>query len=78
MLHNPNCDGGHCCTETGEVRVLPLPGGANLILCMTCYAREMQWRKERNRELSTDAQYDRPVWSDLTIYDVTRQACGGM
>jgi hypothetical protein len=43
-LHNPNCDGGHCTTAIGEVRVYPLGGGGNLILCHSCWAHENRYR----------------------------------
>jgi hypothetical protein len=67
-IHNPNCDGSHCQSETGEVRVLPLGGGANLILCVACHAHEIAWRRERNRELSKDAAYALPAWAELEVY----------
>lgn len=40
---NPNCDGNHC-VDAGEVRVYPLSGGANLLLCMRCFAHENRYR----------------------------------
>jgi hypothetical protein len=49
-LHNPNCDGAHCATAIGEVRVYPLGGGGNLILCHSCWAQENRYRFERGRE----------------------------
>lgn len=44
--NNANCDGEHC-VDAGEVRVYPLGGGANLILCMRCFAHENRYRFER-------------------------------
>lgn len=38
--HNPNCDGDKCKPYAQEVRVYPLGGGANLMLCMPCWANE--------------------------------------
>lgn len=64
---NPNCDGGHCITGTGTVRILPLTGGANLHLCYACWMYEMQWRTQRNRELAKDAQYPIPDWLALEV-----------
>ncbi len=49
-MQNPNCDGSHCRSETGEVRVYPLGGGGNLILCHACFAHENRYRFERARE----------------------------
>ena len=43
---NPNCDGDACRGAT-EVRLYPLGGGANLILCMACFAHENRYRYNR-------------------------------
>ena len=67
-VHNPNCDGGQCVSGLGEVRVLPTGGDSNAILCRTCYAHEMAFRRERNRELSKDYQFKLPTWESLRIY----------
>lgn len=69
MHENANCDGagdgaGPC--APGDVRVLPYPGG-NIHLCRRCYAREMHWRRERNRLLSAEAAFDLPKWETLQI-----------
>jgi hypothetical protein len=68
MSQNPNCDGARCTWSVGEVRVLPLGAGGNLILCHTCFAHEIRFRKERNKELSADARFDLPTWESLKIY----------
>lgn len=65
---NPNCDGGNCVIETGEVRVLPTGGDSNAILCRACFAREIAFRRERNRELSSDCKFDLPTWDSLKVY----------
>ena len=44
---NPNCCGDHCTERDGEVRVYPLGGGANLILCLACWAHENRYRYDR-------------------------------
>ena len=70
-VHNPNCDGSHCKSERGEVRLLPMgtePNHGNLILCHECYWHEIVWRNERNRELSDSAAFRLPKWSDLAVY----------
>lgn len=74
MIQNPDCCGGHCQRETGEVRVLPIsrdPHHGNVILCRACFEREIAWRKERNRELPADAllAFALPKWEDLKVYD---------
>lgn len=67
-MTNPNCDGGQCRKVTGEVRVLPTGGDSNGILCRDCYAYEMQFRRERNRDLSPDCQFALPAWESLRVY----------
>jgi hypothetical protein len=46
-VHNNNCDGDHCTSEHGEVRVYPLGAGGNLILCQACWAHENRYRWQR-------------------------------
>jgi hypothetical protein len=73
-IHNPNCDGGQCANEQGEVRRLPWSyldqagSGAALILCRACYEHEMAFRQERNRELAPEARFDLPAWEALEVY----------
>lgn len=67
--HNPNCDGGKCSRASGEVRRLPLPGNAGLILCRSCYENEMNFRRSRNRELAVSCQFPLPTWESLEIYE---------
>lgn len=67
-MKNPNCDNDKCRAESGEVRVLPLGGDGNIILCFNCYVHEMKFRLEANKTLSPDCQFDMFVWTDLTIY----------
>ena len=70
-MSNPNCDGSHCLSSTGEVRVLPTGGGSNLILCCACHANEIRYRRERNRSLSKDAAFALPEWEALEVYSNT-------
>ena len=68
MIHNVNCDGNKCATESGEVRVLPLghdPNHGNLILCHDCYLNEIRFRVSRNRDLADSCKFDLPRWDDL-------------
>jgi hypothetical protein len=67
-MKNPNCDNEMCRTETGEVRVLPSGGDSNLILCRACFNYEIFFRRDRNKYLSEDAQFDLPTWKELGIY----------
>lgn len=68
MADNPNCDGGHCRADTGEVRVYPLGGGANLILCRACVAHENAYRAERGRDTGRPADWPVLQWDELAIY----------
>ena len=64
---NNMCDGAGPCSK-GEVRVLPYAEAGNLIVCKSCFNREMIFRRQRNFELGKDCQYDVPKWADLEIY----------
>jgi hypothetical protein len=66
--HNPNCDGAHCKADRGEVRTLPTGGDSNAILCRSCFAYELSFRRDRNRELAPFARFDLPDWFDLAEY----------
>lgn len=65
---NWNCDGDLCTNATGEVRRLPLGGNSAVIVCEACYFHEMNYRRERNEELSPSARFDLPRWESLEIY----------
>lgn len=53
------CDYGH---QSPECVRLSLPGNAGVYLCHKHWDVEMRWRKERNKELSAEAQYDILPW----------------
>ena len=63
----------NCCGSgphsDGEVRVMPSGGDSNLILCRSCWARENQYRRERNRQLGNFAQYKLPDWETAKVYE---------
>lgn len=70
-MQNPNCDGsGPCSLIDNTVKVLPTGGEGNAILCRLCFTREIQFRRERNKALSKDCQFDLPAWTSLKIYPV--------
>ena len=63
-VHNPNCDGNKCHSDTGEVRVYPLGGGGNLILCRQCWTYENIYRHSKG-----DRDAWPPVdWSTARVY----------
>lgn len=65
-----NCDGAgpHTISGPNETRVLPLGGGANLILCRACFARENRYRVERGRETGAPENWPTVEWSDAKVY----------
>jgi len=69
-MTNPNCDGGteNNCNPNQEVRILPYGGDGNLIVCKSCFNREMIFRRQRNQELAKDCQFALPAWNDLKVY----------
>jgi hypothetical protein len=58
-----SCDHGH--QTFGDVRSLPIGGGANVIVCREHYGTEMQFRRER---IAAGAPFDLPEWESLTVY----------
>lgn len=72
MTHNPNCDGDHCQTERGQVRVYPLGGSGNLILCAACWAQENRYRRERGQETRNPTDWPQVNWIEAEVYDGAR------
>lgn len=52
-----------------EIRVLPLPGDANILCGIRGYMKEIAFRRERNKKLAPDCRYPLPRWQDLRVYD---------
>jgi hypothetical protein len=74
-MKNPNCDNDRCRTEGGEVRRLPCDAHSEsaVIVCLACYAHEMNFRQERNRTLEPSAQFPRPAWETLAVYQAATE-----
>lgn len=69
MTENLNCDGPGPHNQTSlEVRILNIGGDSNAILCLSCFARAMLFRKRRNKDLLNENQFKIPEWSSLKIY----------
>lgn len=70
MALNPNCEGDRCHVRSGQVRKMRMGrvGRANGILCRACWAHELQFRRDRNRNLEAFAQYDLPSWRSGEVY----------
>jgi hypothetical protein len=68
MTKNWNCDGGRCKRPDGVVKVYPLGGGANLILCRSCFLRENAYRAMRARETGEPANWPKVEWDTAEEY----------
>jgi hypothetical protein len=64
---NPNCDGSHC-RQPGEVRLYPLGGGANLILCASCWYHENAFNRQRARETGAPENFPQRDWNTAKHY----------
>ena len=69
MTHNPNCDGNECLDPNGEVRVYPLGGGSNLILCHRCWALENKYRHLRGVEVGDLGNWPQVDWTKAEVYN---------
>lgn len=67
-VHNPMCDSDQCQCDKGQVRSLPYSADGNILLCYHCYQHEVEFRKERNKELEPSCQLSLPAWESLKIY----------
>ena len=61
------CDHGHEIEH--EVRLLPTGDSGNIILCAYHWAKELQWRRMRNKELEKRNHFELPGWFSLKLYD---------
>jgi hypothetical protein len=71
MINNPNCDGSHCREDIGDVRLYPLGGGGNLILCRDCFNHENAYRRARGRETGAPENWPVVEWSTAKRYCTT-------
>lgn len=71
MTHNPNCDGSHCRMENGAVKIYPLGGGGNLILCLACFAHENRFRYMRGAETKEPSNWPQVDWGCAEVYSTT-------
>jgi hypothetical protein len=66
--HNNNCDGAHCTSEQGEVRVYPIGSGGNLILCHSCFAHENRYNFGRGAETKHPEWFPQVNWANAKPY----------
>jgi hypothetical protein len=67
-MKNWNCDGGRCKEPRGDVRVYPLGGGGNLILCHACWAHENRYRYNRGVETKNPDAWPQHDWAKAENY----------
>jgi len=67
-IRNWNCCGEHCNDPAGQVRVYPLGGGANLVLCMACAAHENRYRQHRAKETGRPEDWPQVNWFACEVY----------
>jgi hypothetical protein len=65
---NPNCDGSANSLETHEVRLYPLGGGGNLILCYQCFAHENRYRRSRGAYYGRPEDWPQVDWTTAEVY----------
>jgi hypothetical protein len=65
---NWNCDNDKCTDPHGEVRLYPIGGGGNLILCRACWTHENRYRADRGRDTGRPADWPQLDWSTAEVY----------
>lgn len=66
---NWDCDGDACTDSKSEVRVYPLGGGANLILCHSCFAHENKYRFNKAKQYKwPDDRWPQINWETAEHY----------
>lgn len=69
MPQNNNCDGGTAHSSNPQVRVYPLGGGGNLILCRLCWDHENRYRCWRGTETGRHQDWPVESWDHSEIYN---------
>jgi hypothetical protein len=72
-VKNWNCDGSHCTSSNGEVRIYPLGSGGNLILCHSCFAHENRYRAMRGRDTKRPEDFPHISWASAKRYAATQE-----
>lgn len=62
---NSEC-GGSGPHAAGEVKVMPTGGNSNIILCRSCWERETEWRRDRNK--AVHSPFDLLPWEKAKVY----------
>jgi hypothetical protein len=67
-IQNPNCDGQWCRKDIGPVRLYPLGGSGNLILCRDCFNHENAYRRLRGRQTRSPENWPEVEWDTAKHY----------
>ncbi len=67
-IHNNNCDGDWCASNYGPVKIYPLGGSGNLILCHACWAHENKFRYHRGKETKEPDNWPQHNWYAAELY----------
>jgi len=65
---NPSCDGSHCTSASAPVKLYPLGGGGNLILCRACFNHENRFRLGRARDTGEPQNWPHVAWDTAKAY----------
>ena len=65
---NWNCDGDKCKTPDGPVKVYPIGGGGNLILCHACWGHENKSRYLKGRRYGRPEEWPQLNWAEAEAY----------
>ena len=72
--HQSKCDGSHCRHGYNEVRKYPSSGGADLYLCLPCFANENMHRHMRAKQTGRPEDWVQVSWSTAeVVYDKQRR-----
>lgn len=62
------CDKDKCTDPNGEVRVYPIGGGGNMILCHACWTDENRYRFNRGKETKQPENWPQLDWAKAEVY----------
>lgn len=65
---NWNCDKDKCRYPKGEVRLYPIGGGGNMILCHACWAHENRYRFDRGIVSRQPENWPQLDWTKAEVY----------
>ena len=70
-MNNPNCDNDKCTASNGPVKLYPIGGGGNAILCRQCWLHENHYRHERGLETGQPNNWPQENWNEASEYSAS-------